>query len=66
MGVGVAVYRVDGSRLARLSGEALGEGEYELRWNGQAHDGRRLPVGSHYLDVDSGVERNRTGFVLVP
>ncbi len=62
----VAVYGVDGRRLARLSDDALFEGNHELRWDGKTPDGRRLPAGLYYLNAHSGNARVHTGFVLNP
>lgn len=62
----VAVYGVDGRRLARLSGDTFMEGALELRWDGRVHDGRVLPAGLYYLGVSCGIARTHTGFMLVP
>lgn len=64
--VDVAVYDVDGRRLARLSSRGSVEGPLELRWDGRANTGRALPVGLYCLSVSCGVARTHTGFMLAP
>jgi hypothetical protein len=47
----LAVFDVQGRRLATLAGGSRPAGRYEFDWDGRNDKGRRLPAGTYYLHL---------------
>jgi hypothetical protein len=52
--VRLMVYDVTGRTVRRLLDEQRPPGEYRVRWNGRADDGRAMPSGHYYYRLELG------------
>jgi len=62
--VRVAVYTVDGRRVATLVDEAMAQGSHEVIWTGVNDQGRAVPSGVYFYRMDAG-EFSQTNRMLL-
>jgi hypothetical protein len=50
-GIGVSIYRVDGSLVRRVTGGAISGNEFSVRWDGRDERGNAAPAGVYFYAV---------------
>ncbi len=60
----LAVYAVDGRRIATLLNGSLPAGSHEVRWNGRDDHGRQVPSGAYFYRLEAG-SRSQTGRMVM-